>query len=219
MDLHTLTNIKPQKEKVMQRLRKMQMITAAFRFIELCMFLVILWRFSCNLSINVLKLSGGYFRGLLISPGFVFLLGNAIFIVLFLGFLRSGDSSENHGSVDEKVDFYEEFTKKYGKSGDLSGNYCEEQIKKQGKQGTPVSKEKKMQRSQSEGTKKKVYYEEATRRELGRLGTITRRKSETAAPAATEEMSGEEFRRKVEDFIARQQRALREEEFSFLVSN
>ncbi|CAH9126095.1 unnamed protein product [Cuscuta epithymum] len=218
MDLHTLTNIKPQKEKVMQRLRKMQMITAAFRFIELCMFLVILWRLSCYLSINVLKLSGGYFRGLLISPGFVFLLGNAIFIVLFLGFLRSGDSSENHGSVDEKVDFYEEFTKKYGKSGDLSGNYCEEQIKKQGKQGTPVSKERKMQRSQSESMKKRVYCEEA-RRELKSLGTITRRKSETAAPAATEEMSGEEFRRKVEDFIARQQRALREEEFSFLVSN
>ncbi|CAH9056470.1 unnamed protein product [Cuscuta europaea] len=212
MDLHTLTNIKPQKEKVIHRLRKMQMITAAFRFIEVCMFLVILWRFSCNLSINVLKLSGGYFRGLLISPGFVFLLGNAIFIVLLL---RSGDSSERHGSVNEKVEFYEEFTKKYGKSGDLSGNYCEEQIKKQ---GTPVSKERKMQRSRSEGTKK-VYCEEATRRELGSLGTITRRKSETAAPAATEEMSGEEFRRKVEDFIARQQRALREEEFSFLVSN
>lgn len=208
-------NVKAEKAKAIQRFRKMQMITAVFRFVEFCMFLAIVCRVSAHLNAAVFKLSGEYFRGLsgaLISPRFVFVVGNAIFIVLFL---QSGHSPEKHGSTGNgKVDFYDEYVKQSGnKNQSFYSNYNEE-IKKQVKHTACAyyAKERRMQRSQSENLKRLNSGEEASSRELRRSATtVTRRKSEVA----TEEMSNEDFRRKVEDFIARQQRALREEELLF----
>ncbi|XP_019168954.1 PREDICTED: uncharacterized protein LOC109164863 [Ipomoea nil] len=209
-------NIKAEKAKAIQRFRRMQMVTAALRFLEFCMFLGIVCRVSAHLNVAAFKLSGEYFRGLsgaLISPRFVFVVGNAIFIVLFL---QSGHSPEKHGSAGNgKGDFHEEYMKQSGnKNQSFYSNYNGE-MKKQVKQTTACTyyaKERRiMQRSQSEKLKRLNYCggEEAPGRELRRSATsVSRRKSEVA----TEEMSSEAFRRKVEDFIARQQRALREEE-------
>lgn len=69
--------------------------------------------------------------------------------------------------------------------------------------------ERKMSRSKSEDMRREV-----PRRQLRRSETDMSRRS---TAAAEEEMSGEEFRRRVEGFIARQQRNLREEEFSAVV--
>ncbi|XP_031130715.1 uncharacterized protein LOC116032353 [Ipomoea triloba] len=206
-------NIKAEKAKAIQRFRRMEMITAAFRFVEFCVFLGIICRVSAHFNVSAFKLSGEYFRGIsvaLISPRLVFVVGNVIFIVLFL---QSGHSPEKH----EKGDFYEEYMKQSGndKNQSFYSNYNGE-IKKQVKQTTACTyyaKERRMQRSQSENLKRLNCGagEEAPGRELRRSATsVSRRKSEVA----TEEMSSEDFRRKVEDFIARQQRALREEEFS-----
>lgn len=210
-------NIKAEKAKAIQRFRRMEMITAAFRFVEFCVFLGIICRVSAHFNVSAFKLSGEYFRGIsvaLISPRLVFVVGNVIFIVLFL---QSGHSPEKHGSGgNEKGDFYEEYMKESGnKNQSFYSNYNGE-IKKQVKQTTACSyyaKERRMQRSQSENLKRLNCGagEEAPVRELRRSATsVSRRKSKVA----TEEMSSEDFRRKVEDFIARQQRALREEEFS-----
>ncbi|VFQ67849.1 unnamed protein product [Cuscuta campestris] len=201
-------NLKTKKKKKNHKLHKMHLIAAvAFRLVELCMFLTVFWRFSGHLSAGVAKLSGGYFiktlSGTLISPRFVFLVGNAIFLVLVR---RSGQEKQGSG---ENLDLYEEHLKQSGKNQEF---WHGEQGTKKKKQGNC-----KMQRSRSEeGRKRGGGYEE-----LRRSATVSRRKREAGAPAAaaaTEEMSSEEFRRKVEDFIAKQRMALMEEECSYMHS-
>ncbi|VFQ68322.1 unnamed protein product [Cuscuta campestris] len=134
-------NLKTKKKN--HKIQKMQMIAAvAFRLVELCMFLAVFWRFSGHLSTGVVKLSGGDFiktlSGTLISPRFVFLVGNAIFLVLVR---RSGQ--EKQGSV-ENLDLYEEHLKQSLKNQEFW----------LGEQGTKKKKKKqgncKMRRSRSE---------------------------------------------------------------------
>ncbi|KAI5669118.1 hypothetical protein M9H77_18971 [Catharanthus roseus] len=203
-------NIKAEKANAMLRYKRLKKITAMFRLIEICIFLIIISRFTTQLPI-AFKISGEYFKGLSvssISPLFVFILGNAIVIVLFL---KSGQlSSKNGESNDGKLDLYDEYVKNCERNREAYN----QEIKKQRKQSSFVSskkevvisdppKEKKMMhRSHSENLKEVV----AKGRQLRRTETEIRRKS------AEEEMSSEEFRRTVEAFIARQQRFLREEE-------
>ncbi|PIN15179.1 hypothetical protein CDL12_12191 [Handroanthus impetiginosus] len=87
--------------------------------------------------------------------------------------------------------------------------------------------EKNISRSHSENLVRAVRVEER-RRDLRRSISEKCRKSVDSgrkkaaavgsSPGAEDELSGEEFRRKVEAFIARQQKFLREEEFSAVVS-
>lgn len=95
---------------------------------------------------------------------------------------------------------------------------------KQGKQVLPTdlcsSEDRKMHRSRSVELKR--CQNEYSRRELRRSVTERSRKSVNCGAGvnsyAEDEMSGDEFRRKVEAFIARQQRSLREEQFSAIVT-
>ncbi|PIN03804.1 hypothetical protein CDL12_23672 [Handroanthus impetiginosus] len=102
-------DIKVEKANAILRYRRIQRIATLFRFVEVFVFLIILSRFSAQFAFS-LKLSGEYFRGIsvtLISPRFVFLIGNAIVIVLFL---KSGRFSPKNG---EKIDdLYEEYVEK-----------------------------------------------------------------------------------------------------------
>ncbi|KAL0384067.1 UNVERIFIED_CONTAM: hypothetical protein Sradi_2801000 [Sesamum radiatum] len=217
MDSFKFHDIKLEKANAISRYHRIQRITTLFRFLELFLFLIILSSISCT----------QYFRGIssatLISPRFVFILGNAIVILLFL------ISGQFPGKKGEKTtDFYDEYVQK------CRGNQqtCIKQEEKalNGYKNVSVCfDEKKMSRSQSQNLERAVHGEER-RRDLRRSmsgkcrkGVHSGRKAaEVAAPVssyAEDRMSSEEFRRTVEAFIARQQRFLREEEdFSAVVS-
>ncbi|KAK6121448.1 hypothetical protein DH2020_044808 [Rehmannia glutinosa] len=203
-----------EKANAISRYRKIQTITTLFRLVELFVFVIVVSRFSSQFALPSLKLSGDYFRRItvtLISPRFVFLLGNAIVIVLFL---KSGRFSAKNG---EKIaDFYEEYVEKCRKI-----NYpqsCSKEEKKASEShryGVRDEEKKKMKRCQSQNLARSVMHGDERRREPRRSMTQVRRKSpdcgrKLTAPAE-DEMSSEEFRRTVEAFIARQQRFLREE--------
>ncbi|KAM3376999.1 hypothetical protein P3S68_009412 [Capsicum galapagoense] len=210
-------NIKLEKTKAMVSYKRRQRMTMLFRFIEFCIFLVIMSRFSTQFPFGF-KLSTDYFKGVgvtLISPLFAFVLGNAIVIILFL---KSGQSSAKVDSI--KIDLYEQ------KCWVNKEVYCE-QIEKQRKQSIHVEKayceqskkqsilrqkqlaEKKLDRSHSDSFTS-LSHDEKPRRELVRSATVGCLKDNIKS--MEDEMSNEEFRTTVEAFIARQQRFLREEE-------
>lgn len=209
-------DIKVEKANAILRYKRLQKITALFRFMEVCIFLFIISRISTQLPF-AFKLSGDFFRGLSItmfSPGFIFILGNAIVLILFF---KSGQiSSQESTSIDFCTEYVETCEKrtninhtKQGKQ--VKQSKCEE---KQGKEVLPdlcSSEDRKIRRSHSLDLKN-----EYSRRELRR--SVTERSQKSVNSYAEDEMSGDEFRRKVEAFIARQQRSLREEEFSAIVT-
>ncbi|KAK4340355.1 hypothetical protein RND71_041817 [Anisodus tanguticus] len=242
MESLNFQNIKLEKANAMLRYKKRQRVTTLFRFIEFCIFFVVISRFSTQLPLTF-KLSTDYFKGLsvtLISPRFVFVLGNAIVIILFL---KSGQSSAKDDSTNNvKIDVYDEYKQKCS----MNKEAFYEQSKKQGKQSIVVEEayceqskkqsilverqiEKKIHRSHSDNAICLSHDEKKPRKKLTRSATVGCRKvisTDSVKPVMTmtttsypeDEMSSDEFRRTVENFIARQQRFLREEEFSAVVS-
>lgn len=225
MDSFKFHDIKLEKANAISRYHRIQRITTLFRFLELFLFLIILSRFSTQFSFPFTTIScTQYFRGIssgtLVSPLFVFILGNAIVILLlFISAQFPGKKG------DKTTDFYDEYVQK------CRGN--QQTFIKEGEKASNAYKnvsvcfdEKKMSRSQSQNLERAVHGEER-RRDLRRSMSENCRKSvhsgrKAAAPMssyAEDRMSSEEFRRTVEAFIARQQKFLREEEdFSAVVS-
>lgn len=217
----------------MLRYKKRQRITTLFRFIELCIFFIIISRYSTQFPLSF-KLSTDYFKGLgvtLISPRFVFVLGNTIVIILFL---KSGQSDGSINNV--KIDLYDEYKQR------CSMNITEQSKKQsivvekahceQGKKQSILLErqlENKIHRSHSDNSLCLSHDEKKPRKKLTRSATVRCHKvinTNSVKPTMTmtttsypeDEMSNEEFRKTVENFIARQQRFLREEEFSAVVS-
>lgn len=199
MDSFNFHDIGVEKANAISRYQRIQRITTLFRFVELLVFLIIVSRISVDQFVSPFKLLGEYVRGIsvtLISPQFVFLIGNAIVIVLFL---KSGRFSATNGG--KTTDLYDEYVEK-----------CQMNRERKALEAYKFgvcNENKKMRRSNSEKLDRRV----ERRRELTRSMTEGCRKSpdcERKLPA-TDEMSNEEFRRAVEAFIARQQRFLREE--------
>ncbi|KAK4437749.1 hypothetical protein Salat_0108900 [Sesamum alatum] len=226
MDSFKFHDIRLEKANAISRYHRIRRITTLFKFLELFVFLIILSRFSTQFSFPLSVFSTEYFRGIsgtLISPRFVFVVGNAIVIVLFL------ISGQFPGKKGEKTtDFYDEYVER------CRGNQqtcIKEEVKAlKAYKYSVCSDEKKMIRSHSQNLERAVHGEER-RRDLRRSMSEKCRKSVhsgrkeaagVAAPVssyAEDRMSSEEFRRTVEAFIARQQRFLREEEdFSAVVS-
>lgn len=208
MDSFNIDGIKFEKVSAIFRNDKLQKITILFRFMELCVFLIILSRISIQLPF-AFELSGEYFRGLfvtLISPRFVFVIGNVIIVVLFL---KSGQLSAKDVEKKRKIDVYDEYMENCRKK-----NY--DNKKPRNNITRCDQKEMKIHRSQSE--KMERTHPEDPHREIRRTMTERCRKSVNygkkpgVASCEKDKMSSEEFRRTVEDFIARQQRFLREEE-------
>ncbi|KAL0348423.1 UNVERIFIED_CONTAM: hypothetical protein Sangu_1070100 [Sesamum angustifolium] len=223
MESFNFHDIRVEKANAISRYRRIQRITTLFRFVELFVFLIVVSRFSTQFALS-LRLSGEYFRQIsmaIISPRFVFLVGNAIVIALFL---KSGRFSGGEG---EKVaDFYE-YVEKCRKNQQACSSKEEKKASDAHKSHGVRHVEKTMQRSNSEILDRSAQAN-GRRRKLGRSMTEDcreiqdpERKTATAGSYShtEEEMSNEEFRRTVEAFIARQQKALREEEgFSTAVS-
>ncbi|KAL6963846.1 hypothetical protein U1Q18_034852 [Sarracenia purpurea var. burkii] len=219
MDSFNIVNLKVEKANAILRYRRLRKITALFRFVELSFFLVMISRFSVQLSFGF-KHSGECFRGLvapLFSPRFVFVIGNAIVIVLVLksGWLSSRDSAGSKIGTD----FCEEYVKNSVKNQIVNGVENEYRRRENSVMAdTRKDGGRRIYRSQSEILNGEGG--EKPHRQLSRSATERCRKSISAVTSYKEdEMSSEEFRRTVEAFIARQQRYLREEEFSAIVTN
>lgn len=244
MDSFHFHKIKMEKANAKLRHRRLHKITAMFRLMEFCILLIIVSRFTVQLPV-AFKLSGEYFRGFsvtAVSPGLVFILGNAIVLVLFL---KSGHPSAKNGdtTVNSKLDLYDEYVKINSEKNPCvykeENTACKKQRKQSGstcvgrevavssdahnsRSDNTKERKVKIQRSQSENLKRAVQQQqqECAGRELRRLATVKCRghvdNEEKPAVLGSsykeDEMSNEEFRRTVEAFIARQQRALREEE-------
>ncbi|CAA0827662.1 Unknown protein [Striga hermonthica] len=113
---------KAEKANAIARRRRMQRITALFRFAELLIFLITASRFSTQLAFYP-NLSAAWFKGIpaaLASHRFIFLAGNAIVVVLLL---KSGRFSPDGGG--EAVDIYDEYTRR--SRGDDRRNIGEEE--------------------------------------------------------------------------------------------
>lgn len=221
-------DIRTEKANAIFKYRQLRKIANLFRFIELCLILVVISRFSSHLP-NAFKNSGEYFRCLsmtLISPRFVFLIGNAIVIILFA---KSGQFSAKDPSKKNLVaDLYEEFIQNSEKNQKTRRAEIEYRMKQIDNGGSDASiaiekignpqEIKQYRRSQS--VKITVVQRENPHRELRRSETEKCQKivrlSETTVKKSSyleDGLSNEEFRQTVEAFIARQQRLRREEEF------
>lgn len=147
----------------------------------------------------------------------MFLIGNGIVITLFV---KSGWLSVKNNTTGNKS------------SSDFCAEYVEKSVGEYQRREDTVTPdtdrnytERKMYRSQSENLNRGIEKQsinrggEKQRKQLRRSAT---EKLPDITPVvssyAEEEMNGEEFRRTVEAFIARQQKFLRDEELSTIVS-
>ncbi|KAL7118746.1 hypothetical protein ACP275_02G021100 [Erythranthe tilingii] len=228
MDSVKFQNVKSEKANAISRHRRTQKLTTLFRLVELFVFLVVVSRFSSQFAFSF-NISGEYFRGIsvtLISPRFVFLVGNTIIVILFL--LSSSKGGENE---KRPTDFYDEYVEKCRNNNQQITH--SKHVKKSAPEGCEIHNAKKIiSKSKSEINLERraavVVKGEESHRDLRRSMSQScrksvdcgRKKAAVAVAVVEDEMSGEEFRRTVEAFIARQQRVLREEEeeFTALVS-
>ncbi|KAL1554292.1 hypothetical protein AAHA92_14869 [Salvia divinorum] len=204
MEAFNFEDVRVEKANAIAKYRRIQRITSLFRFVELFVFLIVVSRFSAQFAV-FLKLSGEYLRGIsvvaLISPGSVFVVGNAIVIVLFLISRRF--------SVERSTDFYDEYVEKCrSNSNQIQPQICSKSVEKCRSNSNQIWSKSVEKSTRAE--------REAIRRtksaNLERRRDLRRSMSEKCRKRAQEEMSSEEFRQTVEAFIARQQRLLREEE-------
>ncbi|XP_015159779.1 uncharacterized protein [Solanum tuberosum] len=194
-------NIKSEKANAMIRYKKRQRVTMLFRFIEFCIFFVVISRFSTQ------KLPEG-FDVTFISPRFVFVLINAIVIILFF---KSGQD----GSMDNvKFDLYDEYMQKYSMNKEA---YYEESKK----QSIVAERrlEKRIHRSHSENSLCLPHDERKRMMRSATVGCLKNIDTDTVKPTTSypeDGMSNVEFRKTIQAFIARQQRLLKEEELDIL---
>ncbi|KAE8667404.1 putative Defensin-like protein [Hibiscus syriacus] len=215
-------NVKFEKPKATLKNRQLNKVASLLRFVEFCVVLVLISRFTVHLPVAV-KSTGEYFRGLsvvLVSPRFVFIVGNVIVITLFI---KAGQFSPR--GPTSGTDLYDEFVEKSEKNEMIHRyeiEYRENQSKKSVEQEKKsilhvhrtTSKEaiKSFRRTQSENLNRKKC------KQLRKSGSEKNIKhggpgEKTVKSLYPEDgLSSEQFRNTVEAFIARQKKLLREEE-------
>ncbi|KAL5563036.1 hypothetical protein UlMin_032783 [Ulmus minor] len=223
MDSINFYNIKAEKANAILRYNQLRKIANLFRFIEVLVVLILISRISIQLP-HAVKNSGGYFRELsffVVSPRFVFVLGNLIVIILFA---KSGRFSGKRFSGD---DIYEEFIKRSEKNQKI----FPDQIRIEHSQ-KPITLENRLvdERKCDSSEIKSYTRSNSAILERPRKSNRQLRRSETQKIEGNfqsgekvekslypeDAMSNEEFRLKIESFIARQQRFRIEEEYSVI---
>ncbi|KAK8626803.1 hypothetical protein V6N13_134433 [Hibiscus sabdariffa] len=217
-------DLKLEKRNAMSKQHQLCKVANLLRFVELCILLVLISRFTTHLP-DAVKNSGDYFRGLsvvLVSPRFVFVVGNVIIITLFA---KAGQFSTS------RTDLYEEFVEKSEKSHAILRYETE-------KKSVASAEEKKIVRldvNVSEGTKNfrrtksenmkltnsdKQYCNQLRRSGSAQYVKHNHPEEESTKSSSIEDgMSNEQFRNTVEAFIARQKKLLREEEYSVILKD
>ncbi|XP_010263601.1 PREDICTED: uncharacterized protein LOC104601818 [Nelumbo nucifera] len=244
MDSFDFDNIKAEKANAMLRYRRIRKIANLFRFLEACLALIIVSWFSARLPVAI-KTSGEYFQKLcvvLVSPLFVFLLGNAIIITLFIKSDQfSGQtataSNSSHDIYDEFVKNSENRQKIRPESPEPSPEVIVYEDKETVSEGSTAARTyQDVQMISSTKTYRRIQSEKFTHesreklhRELRRSETEKCQKVNSPDPdekgevtSYAEPMSNEdaeEFRRKIEAFIAKQQKFQREESMAIILQS
>lgn len=201
------------KANVTMKFHILKNIATLFRFIELCVFLLIIFsKFSTHLPLAfhlsefLQRVFPFSFSVTSISPRSVFFLGNAIVFVLFLNSGPFSDRDNDTECCNIKADTCFENCENYSMIDETKViSHVSGRI---------------IQRSYSAKIKRVNYEDGSGGPKLKRSVTeICRRGEKSTANCyySTDEMSSEEFRRTIEAFIERRQRSLREEEFSAIV--
>ncbi|XP_058092025.1 uncharacterized protein LOC131237940 [Magnolia sinica] len=237
MDPFEIDTVKEEKAIAMKRYRQIRKIAILFRFLEACLALFFLSWFSTRLPVAV-KISGDYFRHIsvvVVSPFFVFLVGNAIILTLVV---KSGQFS-GHASTGNSSggDLYDEFLKnsenRHKMSTDSPPSSSPEEVVYEDKsvcvvhsyadmdKDTDTDPKRPYQRSFSEKLRTVEKMPELRRSETEIVWRVDE-SSESAADLLCSESdmsNDEEFRRKIEAFIAKQQRFQREESMAIVLQN
>ncbi|GAV58241.1 DUF4408 domain-containing protein [Cephalotus follicularis] len=217
MDTFQVNYIRFVKANAVLKNRQLQNIANLCRLVGLCVVLVLISRFTAKVPVAV-KNSGGYFKDLsiiLVSPRFVFIVGNVIIITLFA---KSGQFSALTSTTrNSKNDIYEEFVRKSKKSQNISIYEVENREKqniseeKMVADGNWTSMEAKDYRRTKSENFKRVDCDKSSQI-LRRLGTENYKKVTDSGDKLVknsypkDHMSSEEFRDTIEAFIERQKR-------------
>ncbi|KAF6166695.1 hypothetical protein GIB67_005557 [Kingdonia uniflora] len=215
-------NVKAEKTQAMLRYNRLRKIGNLFRLIELFVALFLFSWFTFRLPF-AFKISTDYFRQLyivLFSPRFVFFVGNLIVVTLFV---KSGQFSGQGSNSAGGSDLYDEFVMNRVHRHNVAVEtpvFQDKEIVCEAVD-TVVVDRKVFRRSQSEDMKKSFCVEKP-KRELRRAETEVRRKvdvSDECVSDSDEEMSNEEFQRKIEAFIAKQVKFHRQESMAIVELN
>ncbi|KAK1433301.1 hypothetical protein QVD17_10211 [Tagetes erecta] len=258
MNIFDIHNIKTEKQNAMLQYRRFKNLTKLFRFIELFSALILLSWISTRLPF-IINITCDYFRQLIsviVSPLFIFLIGNLIVLTLLL---KSGQITSNFSVLDVAgSDLYDEIVNTvtedtvtdtdpvpvpvhvppveivYQDKQMISEvnskpmvNYCckenDEGMKKRLCDSVSDLDLKVYQRSRSENLMKikgDLESDKVVDRKLKRSETeIGRRRDEATAEeekSVVDELSNEEFQRRIEVFIAKQVRFHQEEKLSIV---
>lgn len=225
MNRLNINHIKVEKANAIKfRYQKLRKLTNFFRVFEILLILAVISRLSFQLPLAIIKLSSDYIQHLsiyLVSPKFVFIVGNAIVITLFV---NSGHLNNNYSNTKTpKTCSYErKNTKMQHKNSVKKQEKTEESAIMAMIFSTPEHQVIKIyQRSKSE----KIKREKTDKNYSGLRRSNTEIKSLKGSDQCSKDakeghsypedhMSNEEFQKTIENFIAKQQRLLREEEFS-----
>ncbi|GLT86201.1 hypothetical protein SLE2022_043570 [Rubroshorea leprosula] len=226
-------DIRLEKKNAILKHRRRCKIANLLRFFEVCVVLILISRFTVQFPVAV-KNSGGYFRDLtvaLVSPRFVFVVGNLIVITLFAksGHFSGGDSNGKRSGND----LYEEFLERSEKSQAAIDRYETEYREKQRKTEETEYRKKRSnseestnnitiwretkdyRRCQSENMKRDKSYQRLRRSETEKYPKLNDSDEKTVKNSYPEDnMSSEEFRYTIEAFIERQKRFRMDEEYS-----
>lgn len=214
-------DVKLEKANAISRYRRLQKLTLVFRLVEFFVFLIMISKISSQmlpLAFKFSQFSSEYFQGLyasVFSPRFVFIIGNAIIVILFIksGQLSSGREISSNSS---KVDFYDEYVKSCHRTSETIIHNSDEEGRKMCRSR---SENYMMMRENHDETQRKLRRSLTSERSQikSSIGCVGEMKVAEVKGYAEDELSNEEFRRTVEAFIARQQKSLRDEEFAPIV--
>lgn len=235
---HEFDTIKMEKEKAMRRYRTFKKIANIVRTVEVIiaiMFVSFSLSFTSSYLPAVLEFSGAFFRrifSLLLCPHFVFLIGNVIIITLFAkssSEKKTSDQTEEElseakiESVNVEIGISGERNESDNVDGGISG--VTEKIVSEVPAVVSAAEERESEEKvyrRTKSTSEMVVVKEE-KKELRRSETEVRRKIEESPVIhrrfEEDELSNEEFNRKVEAFIQKQQRFLREEKLAVVLSN
>uniref|UniRef100_A0A803MZY9 DUF4408 domain-containing protein n=2 Tax=Chenopodium quinoa TaxID=63459 RepID=A0A803MZY9_CHEQI len=223
----------------MRRYRTFKKIANIVRTVEVIvaiMFVSFSLSFTSSYLPAVIEFGGAFFRrifSLLFCPHFVFLIGNVIIITLF-----AKSSSENKTSDQTEEELSGAKIESVNVEIGISGENNESDNVDGGISGVtekvvsevPAVEEREMEEKvyrRTKSTSEMVVVKEE-KKELRRSETEVGRKIEKTAAIdrrrenrwfEVDELSNEEFNRKVEAFIQKQQRFLREEKLAVVLSN
>ncbi|KAL5704700.1 hypothetical protein ACHQM5_023090 [Ranunculus cassubicifolius] len=243
MEYCEFDNIKREKAKAMMKYRRLRKLANFFRLFEVMLALLMFSWLSTRLP-TVLEIFATFLKKLsvlVVSSRFVFLIGNAIIVTLFL---KSGQLSASNSSKDE-ANIYEEFVKNSENRPpkihsekeeivfqDKKTVFQEMSVPRDSPPRTPrnlvresppntprsVHRDKKIyRRSQSDSVKCEII--ENPEKMLRRSGTEISRDLENVAVKVEEDISNEEFQRKIDEFLARHAKFHWDESMAIVVQN